>query len=48
MSYNSFSILSLFQEVANLKHVIEVRESKLVEVSKENVDLEETSAILRR
>ena len=28
--------------------MIEVRENKLVEVSKENIDLQETCAVLRR
>ena len=40
-------MLSL-QEVTNLKHVVEVRENKLVQLSKENVDLQETATILRR
>ena len=38
----------ILQEVNNLKHVVEVRESKLVELSKENVDLQETASILQR
>lgn len=36
------------QELDNLTHVVEVRESKLVQLSKENVDLQETATILRR
>lgn len=40
-------IEELQNEVTNLKHVVEVRESKLVLLSKENVDLQETTTILR-
>ena len=40
--------LPCLQEICSLKHVIEVRENKLVEVSKENIDLQETCAVLRR
>lgn len=36
------------QELDSLTHVVEVRENKLVQLSKENVDLQETATILRR
>ena len=42
------NLFVILQEVSNLKHVIEVRENKLVDVSKENVDLQETCAVLGR
>ena len=35
------------QEVASLQHVVEVRENKLLQLSKQNVDLQETANILR-
>lgn len=38
----------MLQELDSLTHVVEVRESKLVQLSKENVDLQETATILRR
>lgn len=39
-------IEELQKEISGLKHVIEVRENKLIEVSKENIDLQETCAVL--
>ena len=35
------------QEVTSLQHVVEVRENKLLQLSKRNVDLQETANILR-
>ena len=36
------------QELTSLQHVVEVRENKLLQLSKDNVDLQETTNILRR
>lgn len=36
------------QETTKLRQIIEVRESKLFDLSKENLNLQETNAILRR
>lgn len=40
-------INELQSEVASLQHVVEVRENKLLQLSKQNVDLQETANILR-
>ena len=47
-SFDVNSNLTKFQKNERLRQVIEVRESKLVELSKENLNLQETNAILRR
>ena len=49
ISYGPLIIFCLFsQENERLCQIIEVREAKLVELSKENLNLQETNAILRR
>ena len=48
MSSRVNSDCAMFQENERLQQVIEVRESKLVELSKENLNLQETNAVLRR
>ncbi|XP_031563330.1 TATA element modulatory factor-like [Actinia tenebrosa] len=44
---NSIQVQTLLKEVSGLKELVDARESKMVALSKENIDLQETNAILR-
>ena len=46
---NSFkSLLFFMQKLAEMAEVLEARESRLLELSKENMDLQESNSILRK